>query len=119
MFCPLSLVGFGVLLTQGTGLPFFRFHTCLGSQVNKRVHTYNNNNNNTCMYTRGSPLTVSKLWTGSFMRALDCTRALYGKMLKGSQGQPCKSKDLYMSYSLNSLKGDYIGDYIGDYYRGY
>ena len=25
----------------------------------------------------------------------------------------------YMSYSLNSLKGDYIGDYIGDYYRGY
>ena len=22
----------------------------------------------------------------------------------------------YMSYSLNSLKGDYIGDYIGDYY---
>ena len=29
-----------------------------------------------------------------------------------------KSK-LYMSYSLNSLKGGYIGDYIGDYYRGY
>ena len=24
----------------------------------------------------------------------------------------------HMSYSLNSLKGDYIGDYIGDYYRG-
>ena len=24
-----------------------------------------------------------------------------------------------MSYSLNSLKGDYIGGYIGDYYRGY
>ena len=24
-----------------------------------------------------------------------------------------------MSYSLNSLKGDYIGDYIGDYNRGY
>ena len=23
------------------------------------------------------------------------------------------------SYSLNSLKGDYIGDYIGDYYRAY
>ena len=26
---------------------------------------------------------------------------------------------LYMSYSLNSLKGGYLGDYIGDYYRGY
>ena len=26
---------------------------------------------------------------------------------------------IYMSSSLNSLKGDYIGDYIGDYYRGY
>ena len=30
---------------------------------------------------------------------------------------------MYMSYSLNSLKGgyigDYMGDYIGDYYRGY
>ena len=26
---------------------------------------------------------------------------------------------LYMSHSLNSLKGGYIGDYIGDYYRGY
>ena len=26
---------------------------------------------------------------------------------------------LYMSYSLNSLKGVYIGDYIGNYYRGY
>ena len=25
----------------------------------------------------------------------------------------------YMSYSLNSLKGDYIGGNIGDYYRGY
>ena len=25
----------------------------------------------------------------------------------------------YMSYSQNSLKGDYIGDYIGNYYRGY
>ena len=24
-----------------------------------------------------------------------------------------------MSYSLNSLKGDYIGGNIGDYYRGY
>ena len=23
-----------------------------------------------------------------------------------------------MSYSLNSLKGDYIGEYIGDYYIG-
>ena len=23
----------------------------------------------------------------------------------------------YMSYSRNSLKGDYIGDYIGNYYR--
>ena len=26
---------------------------------------------------------------------------------------------MYMSYSLNSLKGGYIGDYIGDYYRAY
>ena len=25
----------------------------------------------------------------------------------------------YMSYSLNSLKRDYIRDYIGDYYRAY
>ena len=24
-----------------------------------------------------------------------------------------------MSYSLNSLKGDYIGDSIGNYYRAY
>ena len=24
-----------------------------------------------------------------------------------------------MSYSLNSVKGDYIGDYIGNYYSGY
>ena len=27
--------------------------------------------------------------------------------------------DLYMSYSLNSLKGGYIGDCIGNYYRAY
>ena len=26
---------------------------------------------------------------------------------------------LYISCSLNSLKGDYIGGNIGDYYRGY
>ena len=26
--------------------------------------------------------------------------------------------DSYMSYGLNSLKGDYIGDDIGNYYRG-
>ena len=25
----------------------------------------------------------------------------------------------YMSYSVNSLKGDYIGGNIGDYHRGY
>ena len=25
----------------------------------------------------------------------------------------------HMSYSLNSLKGDYIGDYIGNYYRAF
>ena len=29
------------------------------------------------------------------------------------------SADAHVSYSLNSLKGDYIGNYIGDYYRGY
>ena len=28
-------------------------------------------------------------------------------------------RELYMSYSLNSLKGGYIGDYIRDYYGGY
>ena len=26
---------------------------------------------------------------------------------------------VYMSYSLNSLKGGYIGDCIWDYYKGY
>ena len=26
---------------------------------------------------------------------------------------------VYMSYSLNFLKGDYIRDYVGDYYRAY
>ena len=26
---------------------------------------------------------------------------------------------LHMSYSLNSLKGDYVGCFIGDYYEGY
>ena len=25
----------------------------------------------------------------------------------------------HVSYSLNSLEGDYTGDLIGDYYRGY
>ena len=29
------------------------------------------------------------------------------------------AKREHVSYSLNSLKGDYIGDYIGAYYRGY
>ena len=27
--------------------------------------------------------------------------------------------DPHVSYSVNSLKEDYIGNYIGDYYRGY
>ena len=26
---------------------------------------------------------------------------------------------IYMSYSLNSLKGGYIGDNLGNYYRAY
>ena len=36
----------------------------------------------------------------------------------GTQNRTC-FLTYHMSYSLNSLNGDYIGDSIGDYYRGY
>ena len=38
-----------------------------------------------------------------------------GSGLTAAESSSCGN----MSYSLNSLNGDYIGDYVGDYYRGY
>ena len=35
------------------------------------------------------------------------------------QGTQDHNVGIYLSFSLNSLKGGYIRDYIGDYYRGY
>ena len=48
-----------------------------------------------------------------FERSFDSSLFTWG--LVGEGMDPSE----YVSYSLNSLKGDYRGDHLGDHYKGY